>query len=178
MEHRHKNFLIAYANNTDLKFEFRSKDDDIDEWDSTDSPQFVPYLEYRIDDEYKHLRKWILDGKPVELLTGVQWDTFNTNTISSPIEVWIPKIPITHFRLKELTEVEHIISKSEYVPFNFSDAEFLIGKAIKVKYLDIVYSITGVRSDDVIINNLYQDYKYLMENYTFLDGSPCGKLKQ
>lgn len=69
-----------------------------------------------------------------------------------------------------------IKSKLELVPFDFSDAEFLIGKVIKHKTtnsLDIINTVSVVG----MFAYSTMSYEGLLEYYTFLDGSPCGKLK-
>lgn len=63
-----------------------------------------------------------------------------------------------------------------YIPFDFSDAEKLIGKAIK--YHNEVLLITKVNEKGIWVNGeFYFDYENIME-CTFLDGTICGKLKQ
>ena len=63
---------------------------------------------------------------------------------------------------------------TEYVPFTFKDAEFLIGKVVKHKKDKWVELITYC-SENETSSCMYED---LLSDYTFLDGSPCGKLKQ
>lgn len=61
-----------------------------------------------------------------------------------------------------------------YEPFGFEDD--LVGKVVvihKSKYL-----ITGQSERKIhIVNGGFISYKELLESYKFLDGSPCGKLK-
>ena len=62
----------------------------------------------------------------------------------------------------------------EYIPFTFEDAEFLIGKAVKSrdeKWIEILTWASENGTSDIT-------YETLLDEYTFLDGSPCGKLKQ
>ena len=63
---------------------------------------------------------------------------------------------------------------TEYVPFTFEDAEFLIGKPVKHKKDSWVEVITYCNENETS-SCMYED---LLRDYTFLDGSPCGKLKQ
>ena len=65
--------------------------------------------------------------------------------------------------------------ESQLVPFTFEDAEFLIGKAVRNKESKYIATITSVREFDCRIF-IDTDFNYLLENFTFLDGSPCGKL--
>ena len=60
----------------------------------------------------------------------------------------------------------------EYVPFTFDDAEFLIGKVVKHKKDNWVELITYCNQNETPIG----PYEHLLDNYTFIDGSPCGKL--
>lgn len=69
----------------------------------------------------------------------------------------------------------------EYIPFTFEDAEQLIGKVIRPKnelhkliLLISMINFSGVFLEDEITIT----YTSLLSDYTFLDGSPCGKLKQ
>ena len=62
----------------------------------------------------------------------------------------------------------------EYVPFTFEDAEFLIGKTVRCKSQDYVALIISVTKDGTSVD----DFKPLLDDFAFLDGSPCGKLKE
>jgi len=52
----------------------------------------------------------------------------------------------------------------------------LIGKAIKSKIYTNVYIITEINENDISSGNTSWSYDYLLKEYVFLDGSPCGKL--
>lgn len=67
--------------------------------------------------------------------------------------------------------------KSEYIPFDFSDAQNLIGKTI-IENEKTVYLITKVSSKGVLIADEFVHFDYLLKCYKFLNGTPCGKLKQ
>ena len=62
----------------------------------------------------------------------------------------------------------------EYVPFTFEDAEQLIGKVVKSKDENWIEMITWCDNDEA--SSI--PYSTLLYGYTFIDGSPCGKLKQ
>lgn len=64
--------------------------------------------------------------------------------------------------------------KRKYVPFTFNDAEGLIGKAVKSKDNSCIVEITFA-DKGIVYAGSYISYTYLFCNYTFLDGSPCGK---
>lgn len=68
-------------------------------------------------------------------------------------------------------------STPEYIPFDFTDAEFLIGKLIKSKVSDWVCIINACTFEKCWSGDTAYAYKILLNSFTFLDGSPCGKLK-
>ena len=76
-----------------------------------------------------------------------------------------------------------IKKEPEYVPFTSDDAEVLIGKDIKITDNNTgfwcINKIVAVSNDCVFIGNsiIGISYDKLLEKYTFLDGTPCGKLK-
>lgn len=72
------------------------------------------------------------------------------------------------YRIKEEPE------KPEYIPFSFEDAEQLIGKVVKSKDENWIEMITWCGNGEA--SSI--PYSTLLYDYTFLDGSPCGKLKQ
>ena len=67
--------------------------------------------------------------------------------------------------------------KPEYVPFDFSDAQQLLGKIVIAKNEDFVGIISAVAQNAVYIGGCIELYKRLMEDFTFADGTPCGKIK-
>ena len=101
------------------------------------------------------------DGKEIEVYHIAKKGWFETN---DPAWDW----SITDYRVKEEPK------EPQYVPFTFEDAEFLIGKLVKSKnknWIEMIIwcSNAGTSADD---------YEDLLSDNTFLDGSPCGKLKQ
>ena len=66
--------------------------------------------------------------------------------------------------------------EQKLVPFTFEDAESLIGKVVKTKnggniigvVISIFNCVISMGGDKMTYNDLYRDF-------TFLDGSPCGK---
>lgn len=97
-----------------------------------------------------------VDGKEIELFNSKTWEH-----IIDPAWNWRNN----DYRVKETPE---------YVPFTFEDAEFLIGKVVKHKKDKWVELITYCNENETAIC----PYEHLLDNYTFLDGTPCGKLKQ
>ena len=65
----------------------------------------------------------------------------------------------------------------EYIPFDFSDANKLIGKAVKAKDSSHLMLITIVDLIHVRISQAWIKYQELLDDYIFLNGTPCGKLK-
>ena len=86
-----------------------------------------------------------------------------------------------HWNAKEW----RIPPKPDYVPFDLAEGVKQIGKAVKVKDRNIFRQIGSVEMDSIygvgfgFGGDLWDiDTKNLFENYTFLDGSPCGMLKK
>lgn len=69
--------------------------------------------------------------------------------------------------------------KQTYIPFDFSDAHKLIGMTVKSNLDSSLSIIIGVNNDCVVIPLSGQrSFEYLIEQFTFLDGLPCGKIPQ
>lgn len=66
-------------------------------------------------------------------------------------------------------------SKPKYVPFTFEDAELFMNRIVIAKDKSCKAVITYSDDEDVLLGTVGRDYKYLLEDFTFLDGSPCGK---
>ena len=98
------------------------------------------------------------DGKEIECfsLTQMKWIK-----VCSPRWDWFND----DYRVKP---------EPEYIPFTFEDSEFLIGKLVKSKDKIWVEMIVWCKGTSTSVDN----YKALLSDFTFLDGSPCGKLKQ
>ena len=62
----------------------------------------------------------------------------------------------------------------EYIPFDYSDAEVLLGQTVKAKD-DSEYRLIYVCSTSYCSG---YNYNYMFEHYTFLDGTPFGKLNK
>lgn len=72
-----------------------------------------------------------------------------------------------------------IKQEPEYIPFDFTDAESLIGKPIKRKHANLLIIINTITHTEINLSHGYKiSFETLLENYEFLDGSICGKLKQ
>ena len=69
----------------------------------------------------------------------------------------------------------------DYEPFIWEDREQLKGKWIKHKELkdeELIISLTADEDDWIITHDKNLSGENLLDNYLFLDGSPCGKLKK
>lgn len=67
-------------------------------------------------------------------------------------------------------------SEPKLVPFTFEDAEFLIGKPIRSKQKNVVLLIQVVYQKSIMMHGFDTiSYYSLLQNWEFLDGSPCGK---
>ena len=102
------------------------------------------------------------DGKEIEFKphTGKTWISMKLTTIP-PIWSWSSD----DYRIKP---------EPEYIPFTFEDAEFLIGKVVKCKTQDYTAMIISCTQ----LGTNVDDWKPMLDDFTFIDGSPCGKLKQ
>ena len=74
--------------------------------------------------------------------------------------------PLHEYRIKP---------KPKYVPFTFKDAELFMNRVVIAKDKSCKAVITYSDNEDVLLGTVVRNYKHLFENYTFLDGSPCGK---
>ena len=66
--------------------------------------------------------------------------------------------------------------KQEYVPFTFEDRELFRGKWVE-GITKNEYLILALGEEGVTLNREFIAYDTLLKNFTFLDGSPCGKRK-
>ena len=71
-----------------------------------------------------------------------------------------------------------IKSEPEYVPFDFSDASFIIGGVVKSKRSGNLRIIVSVDIDGVVAGFQYMTFENLYKWWTFTDGKPFGKLKK
>lgn len=100
-----------------------------------------------------------LQGKQIEISQNGQddWEKYRTN---EPIWDW------HKFDYKVEGELQ-------YIPFDFSDD--LLG--MKIKDDDSKYQITYQDSEGIGTYHSFVRYQQLLDEFTQLDGSPCGKLK-
>lgn len=102
-------------------------------------------------------------------MNGAVIQYFNTS-ISEWLNVKDPSFEINkEYRIKK---------QSELIPFDFSDAEKLIAKAMKRKTTGVYCLITFVSDLGVEISGYFIPFYELLKQFTFLDGTPCGKIKE
>lgn len=110
------------------------------------------------------------------------WKTIEAWKNGAEIEFLSPICDKKWHKCGEPDWLEHyeyrIKTQPEYVPFDFSDAEKLIGKAVVFKSDGNIYQIIAVNKTHCAVCTEGWEYKMLLESFTFLDGTPCGKLKQ
>ena len=100
------------------------------------------------------------DGKEIEFTENYLADK-KWNYTRDPLWNWSG----TDYRVKPA---------HEYVPFTFEDAEQLTGKVVRSKNENWVEMIIWCSNAGTSVDK----YEDILSDYTFIDGSPCGKLKQ
>lgn len=112
-------------------------------------------------EEIKYWVDAILDGKDVEVnLQNGQWVKVDYRDLFSSFK--------KEYRVKP---------QQKYVPFTFKDAKDLIGKAVIKKDDKVVRLIIGILESEVCMDAINVYFETLLDRYTFLDGTPCGKLE-
>lgn len=100
------------------------------------------------------------NGKKIQILRGGEWHDVSRDVSFDAATV---------YRIKP----EPVL-----IPFDYSDAEFLLGKKVKsvdgtlMAMVHAVGETSGVRAGYITYS--YEDF---LKTFTFLDGSPCGKPK-
>ena len=107
----------------------------------------------------------------VEFESGrYEWFTFDgKSTTLSGIDL---------YQLDAITFNENKPIQDEYVQYDFSDADNLIGKVIKHKDTSSLSLITNVCKKGISASRSGITYSQLLENYEFQDGTMCGKIKK
>ena len=107
-----------------------------------------------------------LDGKTIEYKSKIEgvWD--ETNIVSGN--------GIRGFNFQDFEF--RIKPEKKLVPFTFDDRELFMGKWIVDKEDNCYCSmIITIELDSISLNYNSFTYEELLEKFTFLDGSPCGK---
>ena len=107
-------------------------------------------------DPFRELKEAYNQGKIIQVNMNSQWEDITGEPIWNG-------------------DVKYLRIKPEYVPFDYSDADKMIGKVVKLKS-SVVGIITAVYCDEsVIVGNVPYTFKELFNDFTFFDGSVCGK---
>lgn len=107
-------------------------------------------------DPFRELKEAYSQGKIIQVNMNSQWEDITGEPIWNG-------------------DVKYLRIKPEYVPFDYSDADKMIGKVVKLKS-SVVGIITAVYCDEsVIVGNVPYTFKELFNDFTFFDGSVCGK---
>lgn len=159
MKHKHAGLIKAWADGESIEFYNKI----YDRWQPVPtSPSWKEDIEYRVVDKFRELKDAHANGSKIEIKFCDSWYSIANPTWNT----------LHDYRIKPEP-------KLEYVPFNFSDAEFLIGKMVKEngdgKFLSI---IIGVFQDGFMVGNKIHRFDTLLKEFIFLDGTPCGKIKQ
>lgn len=110
-------------------------------------------------DPYKELKEAFEEGEIIQVNEDIRgW-----------IDIKFPKFICnpSKYRIKP---------EPEYIPFDFSDADKLIGKTVKGEDSGEIHIVTSIYLNGVSVNNNFQNFSDLLSYFTFLDGSICGKL--
>lgn len=104
------------------------------------------------------------EGKPIQMYYNSinKWEDYISG---EPLWDWRNQ----NYRIKQ---------EPEYQPFDFNDAESLIGNIIRHKATKSLSVITNVNPKNVTSSGTVIHYDILLNKYEYTDGSICGKLKQ
>ena len=81
------------------------------------------------------------------------------------------------FSTKQYYSKWRIPKQKTYRPFTWEERDQLRGKWIKRKTSDLECCVTVINTEGIFLGKTLP-FCYLFENYTFLDGSPVGKLEE
>lgn len=163
-ERKHAALIKRWAENKDLKVEFKSFSGG---WIPTCNPAWLDGWEYRIveSDPYQHLKDAAKEGKVIQFFHNSKWRDFGSQAGIGWSE------PVECYRIKP---------EPKYVPFDISDAPDLVGKTVKFINKDfwrIITMVNGHTAFPIYFDRDSQiNFRTLFDLYEFVDGTPCGKL--
>jgi hypothetical protein len=108
------------------------------------------------DTRHKEVILAFLEGKEVQMNCYGDWSDIKDVSFDEK----------TDYRIKP---------QPQLIPFDFSDAEMLIGRMVKSKDGKIFSVITDLTHNTVWMSNACKNYDELLSDYTFLNGTPCGQ---
>ena len=97
------------------------------------------------------------EGKAIEIDINQNWFSINNNYKSWDF----------------CNKTYRIAPEPKLVPFDYNDN--LVGKIVKHKTIPYRSIIIAQDIGNCIIDRNFISYKDLLNNFTFLDGKPCGK---
>jgi len=114
------------------------------------------------------------------VMLQVKWENNKSLNLTSCIGSWDKTTqPLWNWQDSNYIIVSYSLSQpKELVPFDYSDAEYLIKKALPVRYHnDNIYkAITHIGLQGVILSDgTNRSFKRLLDDYEFSKGKPCGK---
>ena len=139
------------------------------------------------DDVPIHCIKWANEDYEVGILKDVRKDNpapFFVKTSSGCVLNYPCIIPKKEEPKPKYVPFE---SKEEFIDaFHYHDNDkysetddILLNYGMWLKSIEYDYGLVARITDDAIkVGNSSLNWKYLLDHYTFLDGSPCGKLKE
>jgi hypothetical protein len=185
---KHKEIIEAWANGAEIEYQESSDDWYIVAnpfWDTDSAFRVKPqstYLELhekcelKVGDKVRITRSWDIKETGGRLNAPINI----TNKIGvikhkdhNSYEILLDEESVTwyypYFVLEKYVE--------KWIPFTFEDA--LVGRKVKLKTSNYIALIIAQTDQDVNVNgDGWLIFQELLDNYIFLDGSPCGKLKQ
>lgn len=171
-ERKHAELIKRWAENKDLKVESRYRMPGAD-WKYDVLPIWDRDIDYRLiePDPFKHLKEVLSQGRQIE---------FNVGKSTEDVDKWVQLHDDGNILWQYPPDYYRIKPEPKYIPFDISDAEKLIGKVVKRKGTYVLRVILEIRNSVTFQICMGKDhetnFKSLFELYTFLDGTPCGKL--
>lgn len=176
---KHYDEIIAWANGAYIERELI-----YDYWIIDHNPTFDEKYNYRIHgqtkDKYKEVKEAYEAGETIQFkdkYVGAMYIDYEEFRIPGMV---YPKIgdDAYYWRIKP----KNYIKKAEnmYIPFTWENKTEIMGKWIKWKKdgsLYLVTSIGGIEDFWVVAGNVYISSEELLQNYEFLNGTPCGVKK-
>lgn len=159
-KHKHYDIIVEWAKGAKIEYKLP----DLDKWyPIKGNPSWGDKIEYRVVDPYRDIKEAYAQGKIIEVMKGDGiWIRLGC------VPNW--SLPPNRYRIKP---------EPEYIPFTFEDRSFLRNQW--VKYIDnnskCEQIISSIQEHGVTIGSQFYSYVDFIKIFSFLDDSPCGKLK-
>lgn len=180
---KHREIIDAWANGAEI--EFKSIDDS---WVDAENPNWILNMEYRVKPQPTYLELHekceLKVGDRVKISETILSLRFNEKLKSTISKIGeIVNKDSNSYRVKIDNDNDwfypyFVLEKyvEEWIPFTFEDD--LLGKRFTDKESSIKYLLTSQTKTGIGTDDYYICYEDFLKNWIFLDGSPCGKLKQ